>query len=230
MDLIEATNRRLAPQSAADLVYARLKEEIVSGHLSGGTALRQDEIAADNGVSKIPVREALRRLEIEGLVEFRPRRGAIVRQLTETDILELLDVRMALECRALELAVPRMVESDIARARDILDEYGASTSTERWSDLNLRFHRSIYEPCGNHHLLLMIQELEQRMGSFMQLVVNQASGLERPHRDHQQILSACAAGDAVTAATELRRHITVTQKEVAAFFRRRALRLIQRQD
>ena len=125
-------------RSAADLVYARLKEEIVSGRLAGGTALRQDEVARDCGVSKVPVREALRRLEVEGLVEFRPRRGAIVRQLSEADILELLDIRIALECRALELAVPNMVDSDFTLARDILDEYGAATSRERWSVLNLR--------------------------------------------------------------------------------------------
>lgn len=212
--------------SGADVVYARLKEAIVSGRLAGGTALRQDEIARDNGLSKVPVREALRRLEVEGLVEFRPRRGAIVRRLSEADILELLDIRIALECRALELAIPNMVESDFTLARDILEEYSAETSRERWSELNLKFHRGIYEPCGNQHLLSMIHELEQRMGSFMRLRVTQASGLERPHREHLRMLEACMAGDRAVAVAELRRHIETTQKEVAAFFRRTAIKAV----
>ena len=213
-------------QSAADLVYAHLKEEIVSGRLAGGTALRQDDVARDCGVSKVPVREALRCLEVEGLVEFRPRRGAIVRQLSEADILELLDIRIALECRALELAVPNMVDSDFALARDILDEYGAATSRERWSVLNLRFHRTLYEPCSNRHLLTMIRDLEQRMGPFMRLRVTQASGLERPHREHLRMLEACQAGAVDDAVAELRRHIETTQKEVAAAFRRTAMQVV----
>ncbi|MDE2790772.1 MAG: GntR family transcriptional regulator [Paracoccaceae bacterium] len=227
--MIKNHGRRLEAQSAADVVYARLKEEIVAGRRAGGAALRQDEIASENGMSKIPVREALRRLEIEGLVEFRPRRGAIVRQLSDSDILELLDIRIALECRALELAVHNMVESDHSLAREILEEYSTSTSPERWSELNLRFHHCIYEPCGNRHLLLMIRELEQRMGPFTRLRVTQASGLERPHSEHVRILEACVAGDAHSAVAELRGHIQTTQKEVAAFFRRMSLRLIKDQ-
>lgn len=210
--------------SAADSVYIRLKEDIVAGRYPGGTALRQDEIAHKNGVSKVPVREALRRLEVEGLVEFRPRRGAIVRQLSEDDILALLDIRIALECRAVELAIPNMVESDFAVASDILEEYSAESSKERWSELNLRFHRCIYEPCGNRHLLTMIADLEHRMGSFMRLRVTEASGLTRPHAEHVQILDACKAGKVAKAVAVLRTHIATTQKEVAADFRRKALR------
>lgn len=210
--------------SAADTVYTHLKEAIVSGRYCGGSALRQDEIAHSNGVSKVPVREALRRLEVEGLVEFRPRRGAIVRQLSETDILALLDIRIALECRAVELAIPNMVASDFAAASDILEEYSAETSKERWSALNLSFHRCIYEPCGNRHLLSMIFELEQRMGPFMRLRVTEASGLTRPHAEHLRILDACIAGNVAEAVALLRNHIATTQKEVAADFRRKALR------
>ncbi len=222
------SKRQVRAEGAAawEAVYAALRRDILSGDLAGSTPLRQDDIAADHDISKIPVREALRRLETEGLVEFRPRRGAIVRQLSETDILELLDIRIGLECRALELAIPKMVESDLSLARDILDEYAEATAPERWSELNLRFHRSILEPCGNRQLLAMIHELEQRMGSFMRFRVTQASGLERPHREHLRILDACFAGDSKTAVGELHAHVETTQKEVAAFFRRKSLQLI----
>lgn len=211
-----------AKDSASDAVYLQLKDDIVSGRLEGGTALRQDDIARANGVSKIPVREALRRLEMEGLVVFRPRRGAIVRRLTETEILELLDVRIALECRALELAIPNMIASDLSIAREILEEYETETSGERWSTLNLKFHRTLYAPCSNRYLLNLIDELEQRMGSFMRLRVTQASGQERPHGEHIRMLDACAVGDGEAAVSELHRHIETTKKEVAAQFRRGA--------
>lgn len=214
--------------AAWEAVYAALRRDILSGALEGGTPLRQDEVAGNHGISKIPVREALRRLEMEGLVEFRPRRGAIVRQLSENDILELLDIRIGLECRALELAIPKMVDADLSLARDLLDEYAESTTPESWSELNLRFHLSLYEPCGNHQLLSMIHEVEQRMGAFMRLRVTQVSGLERPHREHLKILDACMAGDRANAVVALHDHIETTQKEVAAFFWRKSLQRISK--
>ncbi|NNC77980.1 MAG: GntR family transcriptional regulator, partial [Woeseiaceae bacterium] len=97
---------------SSSLVYDAVKQRIVNGELSGGAALKQDELAREFGVSKIPVREALRQLERDNLVEFRPRRGAVVTSLSADDLAGILDVRIALECRALELAIPNMVEDD----------------------------------------------------------------------------------------------------------------------
>lgn len=203
-------------------IYDALKARIVGGALEGGVPLRQDELAIEFGVSKIPVREALRQLESEGLVEFRPRRGAIVTLLSAEDLADMLDIRIALECRALELAVPNMVDDDIGVAAEILEEYGQETVAERWSDLNLRFHRALYEPCGRRHLLSLISDMQGRMGAFMRLKVTLASGLDRPHREHEEILAACQAKDGKRAVKLLRRHIETTQKEVAAYFRRQA--------
>ncbi|KZK97994.1 putative HTH-type transcriptional regulator YdfH [Pseudovibrio sp. Ad14] len=207
--------------SAADPIYRDLKFKIMKGTLEGGRPLRQDEIASAHGVSKIPVREALRRLEIEGLVEFRPQRGAIVRKLSAEDVLQFIDIRLALECRALELAIPNMIERDLEHARSLLDDYAAETAIERWSDFNLQFHRLLYEPCGNKHLLGMISDLEQRIGPYMRLQVTEASGLDRPMREHHEILEACAREDSTFAVNTLRKHIQTTQKEVAAYLRRR---------
>lgn len=209
--------------SATD-IYEDLKNRIVSGQIAGGLPLRQEELARSFGVSKIPVREALRQLESSGLVEFRPRRGAIVADLSPDDILDLLDVRIALECRALELAVPNIVDDDIRLAQETLVEYLQETEAERWSELNTRFHQCLYEPCGRPHLLKFIRDLQNRMGPFLRLNVTLATGLERPDREHREILSACATGDAILAVQLLRKHIENTQKEVLAYFRRRESR------
>lgn len=206
--------------SAADPIYFDLKKLIVSGEMLGGTPLRQDDIAKQHGVSKIPVREALRRLENEGLVEFRQQRGAIVRKITEQEVMQLFDIRVALECRALELAIPNMIEDDFNQAAQILEDYQKETRSEKWSELNLKFHHCIYEPCGNPVLMNMISELEQRIGSFVRLRVSKASGQERPMHEHHEILNYCKTEDIPNAVKMLRKHIETTQKEIAAYMRR----------
>ena len=212
------------PSAAFFNVYQALRKDILAGTLEGGQALRQDDIARLHGVSKVPVREALRRLEMESLVEFRPRRGAIVRSVSDDDLLEMLDIRIALECRALELAIPNMAESDFELAQEVLDEYQASPDKELWSELNRRFHACILEPCGNRQLLSLINDFEQRVGPLVRLRVTEATGLERPMREHAQILQSCRKGAVSDAVDALRDHIETSKREVAASLRRRHMK------
>ena len=207
----------------AQPIYEKLKARIMSGELAPGEPLRQDEIARAHGVSKIPVREALLRLEVDGFVLFRKNKGATVRALSAAEILQMMDIRSALECKALELAIPNMIESDLVAARAILDEYSSETDLARWSDLNVRFHQTLYEPSGNPQLLQMIADLQQRIGPFTRLLVTEASGLERPNAEHHAILKACENADVETGVDLLRRHIETTKKETAARLRRRNL-------
>lgn len=206
---------------SADPIYESLKAAIVSGALAPGEPLRQEEIARSHGVSKIPVREALLRLEVDGLVQFRKNKGAIVRYHSTEEILNLMDIRSALECKALELAVPNIIESDIAAARAVLDTYSHETTAEAWSALNRKFHDCLYEPCANHLLLEMIHDVGQRMGPTIRNLVSETSGLKRPHDEHAAILDAVAAGETDRAVDLLRRHIDTTRKEIAARLRRR---------
>jgi len=206
--------------SAADPIYDDLKSRILSGTVAPGTPLRQDEIAKRFGVSKIPVREALRRLEVDQLVVFERNKGAAVRGYSEAEILQLLDIRIALECRALELAIPNMIENDFRDMRSLLTEYAQRTEISEWSDANRRFHHMLYEPCGNGQLMLMIDNLQAKLGQYLRLLVSTASGLDRPMREHENILNLCESGDIEGAVLALRKHIEVTQKEVAAFLRR----------
>lgn len=204
-------------------IYESLKAAILSGQLAPGEPLRQDEIARQHGVSKIPVREALLRLEVDGFVLFRKNKGATVREISPSEVLDLMDIRVALECRALELSIPQMAKSDLDRARAILREYSKGASLAEWSSLNVRFHQALYEPCGNASLLQMIADLRARLGPFVRLLVTETSGFERPVQEHQDILDACAAGDAGLAIRLLRDHIETTRKETAALMRRRRM-------
>lgn len=209
-------------QITADPIYESIKSAIIAGELPPGEPLRQDEIAKSHGVSKIPVREALLRLEVDGLVLFRKNKGAIVRGLSTEEVLNLMDIRVALECKALELAIPSMVDSDFTAARALLDTYSHETDYKSWSVLNVRFHQILYEPCGNALLLEMIDDVRSRMGPFVRTLMSETSGLKRPHQEHIAILDAAAKGKTEQAVELLRKHIETTKKEMAARLRRRS--------
>jgi DNA-binding GntR family transcriptional regulator len=210
-------------QPTAEPIYEALKAAIMAGTLAPGEPLRQDDIARQHGVSKIPVREALLRLEVDGFVLFRKNKGATVRELSATEVLNLLDIRVALECRALELAIPQMAESDLERVRQLLNDYDRETRHEGWSTLNTLLHEALYEPCGNEPLLQMIRDVRARLGPAVRLLVSETTGLKRPQGEHRQILAACEAGDVPRAVHLLRRHIETTRKETAARLRRQGL-------
>lgn len=207
----------------ADPIYEALKAAIMAGQLAPGEPLRQDEIARQHGVSKIPVREALLRLEVDGFVLFRKNKGATVREISPAEVLDLMDIRVALECRALELAIPQMAQSDLDRAQAILQACRPDADLAEWSGLNERFHQAIYEPCGNGALLQMIADLRARLGPFVRLLVTETTGFQRPLQEHQDILDACAAGQSARAVNLLRAHIETTRRETAALMRRRRM-------
>lgn len=217
---IQVGKKNKRPGKSSNRIYQQLRDSILLSKLPANQSIKQDRIAEQFGVSKIPVREALRLLEADGLVEFIPRRGAFVVELTETDILENLEIRIALESHALRLAIPNMTDSDIRDAENILVEYQQVFNVERWSELNSQFHRCIYAPCGISKLLQMIQSNKERTNFFMRLKISQVSGLERPHLEHLAILEACKDGNIHLGEKLLRKHIEYTKKEVTSYFRK----------
>ncbi|MNE68754.1 transcriptional regulator NanR [compost metagenome] len=148
-----------------------------------------------------------------------PNAGATVATLTVADYIEMLDMRLALECRALELAVPNMASSDIAKARQLLGAYDQAMGQEAWSDLNMRFHACLYAPANRPRLVAMIRSVQDHMGRMLRLRVSGLAGHDRSHQEHVQILDACEQGDTVNAVALLRRHIEQTQREVQGSFR-----------
>jgi len=204
---------------AAQTVYGELKRMILESVLAEGEAVRQDDVAAQLGVSKIPVREALMRLQSEGLVRFIPNAGAVVATLTVDDYIEMLDMRMALECRALELAVPHFSSIDLDRARELLSAYHTAITPEEWSDLNAEFHLTLYAPANRPRLVGTIRSVQEQMGKILRMRVTKVAEHGRSHDEHLKILEACENGDVKQAVKLLRRHIEQTQREVQGYFR-----------
>ncbi|OBZ95668.1 transcriptional regulator [Pararhizobium polonicum] len=210
--------RRPAPE----LVRDGLREAIHSGAIAEGAQLRQDQLAEQFGTSRIPVREALRQLEAEGLVKIEPNRGAVVVSLSIDDILDMLDIRIALECYALRLAIPQMAEEDLHLAQTILENYNGEPNPESWGIMNWQFHWAIYAPCHRPRLLGMIEANYGHVNRFVRTQVSLAVGKERPRQEHELLLTLCRDGDIDHAADLLQTHIEQTKRSMRASRRHRA--------
>jgi DNA-binding GntR family transcriptional regulator len=195
-------------------VYEYLREEILAERLRSGTELQEVALARELGVSRGPLREAIGRLEAEGLVTVRPRRGAVVRSLSRAEFLELYQVREALEAAAIRLAVPRLGKEDVSKLRELTDEMAAHAQADRideFFDANARFHEAIFAASGNRKLREMYRQLVGQMGRYRMRSVSIRGSLQRSVLEHRAVVKAAAAGDADEAARLLAEHIRVPQ-------------------
>jgi len=191
------------PTVIADQVRAR----ILAGLLSAGERVNQDRIAAELGVSHIPVREALRSLESEGLVTFHPRRGFFVAALSSEDAQELGELRGALEALAVRLSVPRATEADLAAAAAQIELSERAESLAVWSEANWRFHRLLYAPCRRTRLLEVLEGLWRASDRYLRVVWQEAAWQGRSQEEHRAILAAFRARDGRLAQRLVVRHV-----------------------
>jgi DNA-binding GntR family transcriptional regulator len=196
----------------ADSITSALREMILKGQLGIGVQLKQEALAQRFGVSRIPVREALKKLQAEGLIEHTANTGSVVAAKSTQDLLETLDIRIALETRALKIAVPKMTKADIKAARDIIARYDASDSPREWTELNLEFHLCLYRASGRPKLLKMIEDIVRSIDIHLRAHQSSTVGRKSPQTEHKDILKACAAGDADLAVSLLEQHIEHTQR------------------
>jgi DNA-binding GntR family transcriptional regulator len=209
------SRERPAPETIAE----SLRAAIHSGVLAAGTQLRQDHIAEEHGVSHIPVREALRRLESEGLVTYYPRRGAFVAQISATDAAEITEMRVALEALALRRAIQRATAEDRAAAEVAVRRAEASSDLSEWSALNWEFHRALYGPCSLPRLLETIEGLWRNVDRYIRVVWQVSDYAHRPHQEHRQILAAYRPESAERCVALMTAHILGAHEILVAYFK-----------
>ncbi len=202
---------------------------ILRGELREGEQLRQHAIAAEFEVSRIPVREALRQLEAEGLITIIDRRGAVVSALSPDEIQELFEIRAALECAILRYAVPRLTEEDLARAEMILQEYeealGNDSDIDVWGELHWQFHSTLYRAAGREQFMSLIQTVNNNADRYIRLHILFSRDVHRQVKDeHRAILELCRQRDAESASHLLERHITKAGHEMKEFIKRKQAR------
>ncbi len=198
-------------------VYDHLRGEILDGRLEPGTELAEVALSEQLGVSRGPLREAIGRLAAEGLVTVRPRRGAVVRSLSEEEFLELYQVREALEALAVKLAVPRLRPDDLevlAGLNRAMDEYGTRNEVEQFFHANLQFHARLLEASGNRKLQEIYRQLLDQLGRYRMQSLTLRGNLRRSVAEHAAILRAVERGDAERAAQLMADHIRVPQRRL----------------
>lgn len=207
-------------RSTPDLIAEALRQAIQHGIFREGQSLRQDEIATQFGVSRIPVREALRQLEVEGLVTFHPNRGAMVTVLSPAEAQEIGEIRIALETMALQLAIPQLTNSDLDRAAAYLQETEQATDPTRWAELNWQFHAALYSPAKRPRLLGMIKTLHINVDRYIRLQMQELNYHERSQIEHHQLLAACHKQDVQGAVEILQNHIGWASQVLVAYLSR----------
>lgn len=203
------------------MVADQLRNEISSGRLNDGDALRQDELAVRLGISKIPVREGLRLLEAQGLVKFLPNRGVVVAGMSPEEAQEITEMRLALETTVLRKAADNFGRDDVRRATRILEDLEFERVAARQSALNWDFHAAMYAPAKRPRQLLAIHDLHVLVDRYMRLVLSDLKHHRQSQHEHRAILDACAAHQAGRAVRLLTDHIESAAQLMIAFLRDR---------
>jgi DNA-binding GntR family transcriptional regulator len=198
-------------------VHDHLREEILAGRLPAGTELQEVALAAELGVSRGPLREAIGRLAAEGLVTVRPRRGAVVRSLSKQEFLVAYQVREALEMMAVRLAVPRLEQGHFDRLESLvgaMQQHAETDDVSAFFEANGQFHAELFAASGNGKLQELYRQLLGQMGRYRMRSVALRGSLQRSVAEHRAIIRAARKGDVERAVHLMSEHIRVPQRRL----------------
>lgn len=193
-----------------EIVYEQLKLQILTGKITPGTRMMEVELADEMGVSRTPIREAIRKLEKEGLVTIEPRRGAYASDISVKDMVDTLEVREDLEGLAAALAAERMTDEQMEELIQITRKYSEAISnsdTEKIISYDEQFHKHIVACSGNKTLIQLSETVQELALRFRYLFYDDFSRYENMPVEHRQILDAIKGGDADTARQTADNHV-----------------------
>jgi DNA-binding GntR family transcriptional regulator len=207
----------------ADRAYVAMRDRIVTLRLAPGTALREEELMRSLGLGRTPLREAVKRLALEGLVEVRPRSGTYVTDVEATDIVHIAEVRAELEAQAARLAAKRMDDALRASAAALDAELRAidgTTGIGAYMRLDERVHHFVWEAAGNPYLLDALERLWALSLRIWHLVLERVAALPAAVHEQRALLDALVAGDARRAGARMRAHVQAFEAEILDAFSR----------
>ena len=193
-----------------DVVFYTLRQAILKGELKPGERLMEMQLANQLGVSRTPIREAIRKLELEGLVLMIPRRGAVVAKITEKDLRDVLEVRTSLEKLAIELACQRMPDETIPDLRQALEAFKEALKKEdltAQAEKDEQFHDVIFKSTGNQRLIQMLNNLREQMYRYRLEYLKECGAHGGRVEGHEAIIQALSVKDKEKAADIIARHI-----------------------
>jgi DNA-binding GntR family transcriptional regulator len=202
--------------SAEQQAYVYIQDQIVSGVLPGGSRLRPEEISKALGISRMPVREAIRQLSAEGYVTLRANRGTVVTSRTPQQVLELFEIRSALEGLALAIAAKRVTPGNIQEMKvELARLRKLETDILAWVDHHDAFHDMLCRFSGRTYLCAEIQRLRLAITPYLRHYAKGHSNPEVKGHEHEHIIEALQSGDSKRSETVIRAHVMANAEAIA---------------
>ena len=200
-----------------DVVFNTLRHAILKGELEPGERLMEIALAQKLGVSRTPIREAIRKLELEGLVVMVPRKGAEVADISEKDLRDVLEVRKALEELSIELAMKNMNDDDYKQLREANELFAKDSEGDdliKIAEADVAFHEIIYMATGNKRLIQMINNLREQMYRYRLEYIKDKSTHARLVEEHNKIIDAMKKNDVTAAKAAIKLHVENQEENI----------------
>lgn len=205
----------VTPEQMADLIRQGIRERV----LLPGQPLIQDDLAKRFGVSRNPVREALRMLSAEGLVTISPGEGASVTRLRSEEVAELYDLRLTIEPGLCDAIVAQARAADVTELGGLVDEMDQATDISRWLRLNYRFHLALYRLASRPHTERILAGLLGLVQPYSLVNVEQLGGRSQANTEHRDMVAAIRDSDAESLAGLIRTHLSSARDQLLAHYR-----------
>lgn len=200
-----------------DVVFNTLRQEILTGKLKPGERLMEIQLANKLGVSRTPIREAIRKLELDGLVIMIPRRGAEVAQITLKDLKDVMEVRCALDVLAIELACERMGQEELNNLYQACESFREAVKTKdtrKIAEADVAFHDTIVLSTGNTRLIQLVSNLAEQMYRYRFEYLKDATSHEMLQQEHTEMYGSILKKDKIAAASVVRKHINNQEEAI----------------
>lgn len=205
-----------------DVVFNTLRQAILRGELKPGERLMEIHLAEKLGVSRTPIREAIRKLELEGLVTMIPRRGAEVARITEKNLRDVLEVRRELDAFSCELACDRITKQEGEELHQACEEFAAATATRDATviaEADVKLHDIIVHAAGNERLTEILNNLSEQMYRYRFEYIKDTNNYEKLVEEHRIIYESILNKDKQTAAQTARVHIDNQERSILNLLR-----------
>lgn len=204
---------RIVRKTTTELVLDALRDRILSGNLAPGSPLRQELLAEELGVSRIPIREALRLLSAEGFVDTIPHRGAFVSMLSRAEVEEFFDIRRRLEPWIFREAIPQITELELSRAEQIVTHMDTA-DPQQWGSLNWQLHEHLYRPAQRPAALNIVRTLHEKSERYFRFQVVNAPIRQQAHEEHVLLIDLCRRREVAQAEIALEEHIEKAAEQI----------------
>ncbi len=198
-----------------EVIFNTIREAIISGELKPGERLMEVQLAEKMGVSRTPVREAIRKLELEGLVEMIPRKGAHVAEVSVKDIMDVLELRSTLDGLATELAAERITDDEIKELKHIYSQFVSYVEKDNLPGIvkkDVEFHDVIYRSSRNDRLITIVSNLREQIQRFRVIYLKGYSNPREIANEHSEIIEAISTKNRELAKQVAQEHIRKQQE------------------